>query len=212
MTPSGLSVAYRGRTYENPGAGLGQVVISIDKGMAVSLEMLTKAMKIWLTGIARDVADRHSGGWPSGTTSTTLSRRSGNLTRQILDGIRVSGLTIDRLTGTITGGEYTRIHELGGTLRARKTKYLAIPLPAALDKSGRLLHDNPRDWGNTFVQKSKQGNLLIFQRRGSDIVPLYALKTSVRIPPRLGIGDTAHERMPYFVEKALDAVLKGFSS
>jgi hypothetical protein len=68
-----------------------------------------------------------------------------------------------------------------------------------------------RDWDNTFVARSKKGNLIIFQRRGVQITPLYVLKTSVKIPARLGMGQTLNIGIPYFVERAMDRIVKGIA-
>ena len=70
------------------------------------------------------------------------------------------------------------------------------------------LQSSPRSWPNTFCTTSKAGNLIIFQKRGTSIVPLYVLKTQVTIPPRLGMRKTLEAGVPYFVERAMDAMVK----
>ena len=64
---------------------------------------------------------------------------------------------------------------------------MTIPLDAALNANGTPKKKRARDWKDTFVAKSKRGNLIIFQKRGRRIVPLYVLKKRVRIPARLGL-------------------------
>ena len=39
-------------------------------------------------------------------------------------------------------------------------------------------------------------------------MPLYVLKTQVTIPPRLGMRKTLEAGVPYFVERAMDAIVK----
>jgi hypothetical protein len=113
------------------------------------------------------------------------------------------------VTGTIGSDlPYARIQEFGGTITPKKAKFLAIPLPAALNANGTPIKSSPRDWPNTFCAKSKAGNLLIFQRRGTQIVPLYVLKSSVYIPPRLGLKKTLDAGIPYFVERAMDQMVR----
>ena len=73
--------------------------------------------------------------------------------------------------------------------------------PAALDSTGQPLQSSPRDWPNTFVAQSKAGNLLIFQRRGTSIVPLYVLKTSVYHPAAPEHGRDPAGRHPVFRRK-----------
>jgi hypothetical protein len=110
------------------------------------------------------------------------------------------------------GVPYGRIHETGGTIRAKNGKYLTIPLPAALNSDGTPKKRSAREWDRTFVRESKAGNLLIFQKRGSGIVPLYVLKKKVRIPARLGLGDTLKTGTSYFVDKAMQAMLREIMS
>jgi hypothetical protein len=72
----------------------------------------------------------------------------------------------------------------------------------ALDQGAELRFPN---WTRF---KSKKGNLIIFQKQGGRVVPLYLLRTSVKIPPRLGLRDTLEAGLPFFVDKALDAMLR----
>lgn len=122
--------------------------------------------------------------------------------------MRIAGQTFDTIQGSIGADvPYAAIQEFGGTISAENGKYLCIPLPAALDSSGVPLKSSSRDWPNTFVKTSKAGNLLIFQRRGTSVIPLYVLKTSVVIPPRLGMKKTLDAGLPYFVERAMDRMV-----
>jgi hypothetical protein len=56
--------------------------------------------------------------------------------------------------------------------------------------------------------RSKAGNLLIVQKSAGDIVPLYVLKTEVYVPPRLMLSTTLQAGLPYFVEHAMEAMLR----
>lgn len=111
---------------------------------------------------------------------------------------------------------YANILERGGTITA-KGKYLAIPLRAALTRAGASKMPSPRDFKSTFVQRSKKGNLIIFQALGktptgrkrlkgyigaggekikSNIVPLFVLKKSVNIPPKKYMAITLAQMKP----------------
>ncbi len=93
-----------------------------------------------------------------------------------------------------------RIQEYGGTIRA-KGKLLTVPTIFAKDASGQIRPDARLSGSgrgtagglDTYVTKSKAGNLFIFARRfGAGAImgpetPLYMLKQSVKIPPRLGM-------------------------
>lgn len=90
-----------------------------------------------------------------------------------------------------TTSKQAPIQEFGGTVTpkgGRPNGKLAIPLPAAQTAAG-VARGPARSFSDTFIAKSKAGNLLIFQKRGDGIVPLFALKDRVYVPPRLGMFD-----------------------
>lgn len=71
--------------------------------------------------------------------------------------------------------KYARILEKGGQIKAKRVKYLTIPFPGV---KGRA-----RNFPDTFVLRSKKGNLIIAERRGATgFRPLFLLKPSVMIP------------------------------
>ena len=124
-----------------------------------------------------------------------LRRRTGHFTNSMGSRVDSSMFNISVVVGSgVRSGRRKRqpqanILETGGTIKAKRGKYLAIPLPAALTKAGapRKGKTSPRDWPNTFVNRSKKGNLIIFQKKGKRArdqrpTPLYVLKKQVKIP------------------------------
>jgi len=101
-----------------------------------------------------------------------------------------------------TGTSYMTVQETGATIRPKRAKFLTVPTDYALDSRGIPLKRSAREWGNTFVARSKKGNLIVFQKRGRGIVPLYVLKKEVRIPARLGLG-TIFDRSIAYIEKSI---------
>jgi hypothetical protein len=205
-----ISFEFRGQRFNDAARGLEEFYRVLSRDWADAVQTLSREMKEFLHQVVEAIAARNGGVWPGGTTETSLSKRSGALIAAIQGSVRVDGSTFATLTGQIgaPGIPYARIQELGGTITAKNGKFLCIPLPAALDSNGLPLQSSPRDWPNTFCAKSKAGNLLIFQRRGTSVVPLYVLKTSVTIPPRLNMGATLRAGIPYFVERAMDQMVK----
>src|SRR5271165_2171024 len=201
---------FRGQRYNDAAVGLKEYYRVLEQDWREAATALSREMKEFLAQVVQAIADRNGRPWPGGTSSTSLSRRSGALTEAILSSVKVSGQTFDTVQGSIgaPGIPYARIQETGGTITAKGGKFLCIPLPAALDGNGLPLQSSPRDWPNTFCAQSKAGNLLIFQRRGTSIVPLYVLKTSVTIPPRLNMGATLQAGIPYFAERAMDQMVR----
>lgn len=199
---------FRNKRFRDAEKGLRVFADTIQKDWDGSAKVLSDELKSFLDSVAEALASRHGSAWPGGTTAKTLSKRSGALTDSIVKSVTVSGTTFDTIQGTIGGDFPAQVHEFGATITPKKSKYLTIPLPAALDARGVPLKKSARDWENTFVARSKAGNLIIFQRRLSQIIPLYVLKTSVTIPPRLGLRETLDVGLPYFVEKSMDALVK----
>jgi hypothetical protein len=114
---------------------------------------------------------------------------------------RVSGETLEDLRGIyFTTSVYGPTQEFGEPNKVPKRKqFLAIPLDAARMPAGAARFASPllesqalkaAYPGGTFVARSKAGNLIIFGKGdGKEITPLFVLKRSVAIPPRLGTRD-----------------------
>jgi len=136
-----------------------------------------------------------------GTTSTHLRYRSGRLSgstkaivvKKTTDGIYTGGIQV--------GTAYAGIHiarpgkEGGNTvIRPKHKKFLTIPLPAALTPAGVSRGSALSGmYHNTFIQRSKNGNSIIFgatkqvQFAGKiqKIVPLFLLVKKVTVPFRI---------------------------
>lgn len=191
----------------NPERGARDVADRIDGAIDRAGPLIRKALRKYLEGVATELVARHGTPWPGGTGHNSLSARSGALIDSIQRSVSVSGDKVDRLVGQIGADlDYAAIHEAGGVIRARGGGYLTVPLPAALDSSGLPKRRSARDWDNTFVKRSRKGNLLIFQRRGGRAVPLYVLKREVRIPARLGMRDELLQQSPGFAKDVRDAI------
>lgn len=135
-----------------------------------------------------------------GTTDTRLKRRSGfmNASTKIEPTIHAMGIVN---AGISFGAKYARVH-VGPkgqvtTIRPKSAKMLTIPLPAAQTRAGVLRAPaRSSHWGNTFIQRSKAGNLIIFGQKVNQkgqsageatgpIVPLFLLKPQVKVKARI---------------------------
>ena len=206
-----LNFEFRNKRFRDAERGLRVFVQELNKDWDGAAKILSGEIKTFLDSVAQALAQRHSGAWAGGTTDKTLSRRSGNLVASIEKSVRINGTTFGDLEGHISAAFPGIVHEFGATITPKKGKFLTVPLPAALDGRGIPYRRRARDWDNTFVARSKKGNLIIFQRRGTQIVPLYVLKTSVKIPARLGMRETLNIGIPYFVERAMDRMVRGIA-
>jgi hypothetical protein len=206
--PVEIQFAFRNQRFADAGRGLDALSRTMNRSLDEAAPVLSRELKTFLEGVAEAMARRHGTAWPGGTSDRTLSRRSGRLIASIKESVTVRGQRLADIEGGIGGAVYLRTHEHGATIRPKKAKYLAIPLPEALNADGTPKLASPRQWKNTFVARSKNGNLLIFQRRGRHIVPLYVLKREVKIRPRLGLGDTLRAGLPHFVDRAMSRMAR----
>lgn len=128
-----------------------------------------------------------------------LHRRTGDLLRSFKVGVSGSGRLSSLMAWLASRSRYAGIHETGGTVRSnRPGGYLAIPLPGALTKAGVLrgalipgsiqeaagFRQSLRSIKGLFVAELG-GTPFLCTKRGKGIVPLFVLKQSVYIPPRL---------------------------
>lgn len=211
MTSIELTFQFRNQRFNSAVTGLIAFGNSVEASFAGLAPILKSELKDYLDTVAEALARRHGNPWPSGTTSASLSRRSGALLNEIRSSVKVYGETLANIEGHIGTGTsvYGRIQEFGGVIRPKNAKYLTVPLPAALNSDGTPKKKGAREWDNTFVIKSKAGNLLIVQKGiGGDIVPLYVLKSSVTIPARLNMGSTLRAGLGYFVDQAVEKMLQ----
>lgn len=209
MTPITLTAKVNGKSYRDAGTALHAVKRMLGTGWTGAASQARGVFADFMNSVAQEIVKKNGGAWPAGTTSNSVSKRSGGFQAAILDGVTVKGTMLGDLTGYIVVPEPYAIHETGGK-RKMRDKLIAVPLPAALDGSGNPIYMSPRQWGNTFVAETGRGNVVIFQNRGGSIVPLYVLKTSVTIPARLGIGRTLESGLPRLVEQMLDTLVQGF--
>lgn len=86
-----------------------------------------------------------------------------------------------------TNLEYAAIHEFGGTIQARNSKYLAIPVGSYTG--------SPRKYSDLSLRKTGGGNLVMVDGEG---VVQYVLKQSVVIPAKPYLrpaADESHEKV-----------------
>lgn len=115
--------------------------------------------------------------------------------------------TVD-VTGTFKLQGRMALREMGGIIKARNAEYLAIPLPDALGANGKPRKLTARHWRKAFVQKSAAGELLLVQRRGRKLIPLYALKRYLHIKGDRAARRELKAKRPVF-HKELQRALRG---
>lgn len=210
-----VELNYQNKRYNSAYLGLKEFAritkTSLDGlGMPVAIEL-----RRFLKGSMGELASRHSGLYSGENRSKDrpLMRRSGGLYRALTTSYQVRhGSTIQSVEADIGLPKKYVTHETGAIIKAKKGKYLTIPLEAALRPNGTPIKPSARDWDNTFVGRSKKGNLLIFRKTRTGIVPLYALKPMVEIPARLGLVRTMEARLPAMIDRMFESMLDNLIS
>ena len=153
---------------------------------------------------------------------------TGTLAGSLTSNVVVEGDTVIARVGVWKGAasKYARIHEMGGVIRPVKGKYLAIPLDAVRGPGGKPSFSGPRK-----AQAEKYPDMFLLKRRGKDpllcaprrvagrgkgkgrvrgLIPLFALKKSVKIPARHWLSGGVRSHREVFrvtVQRDVDAVL-----
>lgn len=204
-----LTLTTRNRTYERASEGLRAVGDAMKRHPEQLGLMVNKEMAKFLRSNLETLAKRHSTQFSGGTRTDSLSRRTGELVRRLPDAAKVTGNRIQNVEGRVSLPKRYAIHERGGVIKPKGSKYVFIPLPEALDPSGKP--KQPKSFKNTFLAESRTGNILLFQKQGrGQLVPLYLLRKQVRIPPRLGMGDSLKRGIPAFVNAVMDRTIEQF--
>ncbi len=208
-----ISVIIGGKEFKDVTQGFRHIERSFEEALDTATPLVRRALLKALQRVADKMRSLHSRPWSPGGSGAALFRRSGSGLGSIARSVKVtSGKDLGTIVGRIGASFPMSVHEKGATIRPKRAQYLAIPLPAALDNRGVPKRKGPRDWQDTFVARSRQGNLLIFQKRGTGIVPLYLLRKEVTIPPRLKLGETLRkDGLPFFERRAFEAIDKAFN-
>lgn len=100
-----------------------------------------------------------------------------------------------------TNVEYARIHQLGGIIRARNAKFLAVPITKHARAAG-----SPRNLNGLALAQSLRGQMMLVEAQTG--LTHYLLKKQVKLParPYLGASDTERvamlQSMADFLERA----------
>ena len=131
-----FSFEFRNKRFKDAEAGFRAFARAIKQDWDGSAKVLSSELREFLDGVAQALAQRHGGAWPGGTTTNTLSSRSGAMVQTIVESVEVNGRTFDKITGQIGGSMIAAVQEFGATITPKTAKYLTVPLPAALDSQG----------------------------------------------------------------------------
>lgn len=175
--------------------------------------IIFEEMDRYLQHVVAALVTRHNTDWrpnrrlAAGKAGGRLAVRTGKLLRSIKKS-EVKRARSDEYTGTMALPGRVGIHEMGGTVRAKRARYLTIPLPAALTSRGTLKRKNARAWKDAFVVRSRRGYLLIVRKdEDGDLVPLFLLEKNVKIPARLGALFEMTKAAPDFESRLIERIV-----
>ena len=146
-----------------------------------------------------------------------LKTRSGRLKGGWSRPARATG-TDDNPSAVISSDvAYAAIHEYGGTVRPKRTKWLTIPVGRALTPTGqakvtaRMFIADPGSLGYdaSFFRKTTSGAVILGVRgkKRQIIEPVFVLRSEVRIPGRRYMTHSVNQalpRVPQIVEAAVN--------
>jgi len=141
-----------------------------------------------------------------------LNRRTGNLARSFKSRAymapELGGVALD-VEPEGPGSEYVKIHEFGGTIKPKHSKFLWIPIAKNLTPDGvaRMSPTQAIATGNLFIQWNKGPTAFMRRKmaRGWRLEPMFALRKSVTIPARMGARSLWASSIPSLTTR-LDAV------
>jgi hypothetical protein len=152
------------------------------------------------------------------TTPTATAVRTGALRAALSARVDAAPRTVKGTLGYLSGDlAYAGVQEgwpdgrAGTTIRPKNAQYLTIPLPGALTASG-VPRGRARDFDNTFFARSRGGRLILFQRQGKTIVPLFLLVKEVYVPARPALRPTMDRYVPLIIDdltKGATQLLRG---
>jgi hypothetical protein len=203
-------ISINGKLFDDAELAFNSFATQMEESSKELFVKLEANLKQTLEAIVETLTERHGNPWNGIARSDNLYSRTGGGLRMLAESLRVSGNSLANLTGNLTVPSGLVFHERGGTIKAKTAQYLTIPLPSAMDGRGVALRAKARDWEDTFVAKSRAGNLLIFQKTGASINPLYVLKPSVQIPARLAFEETCEMELGLFTMRATDILADMF--
>ena len=138
----------------------------------------------WGERFVKHIKDRFRTG---GTTEDRTAVRTGALRRSYAYKLETPRRDVtDIRVGVMKPGaedkalEYAATHEFGATIKAKHSKFLAIPLDAAKTAAG-VPRGGPREFENTFFIKRDFGGLIMQRQADGRVVPLFVLKPEVTV-------------------------------
>lgn len=210
-----IELDWRGKRYQDIERGLFAVGADVEGRLEKIEPIVRKTLVDYMKAVLQSVRQRVDTPYPGGTSPAgafpgSLSKRSGRLLASLADSGVVIGASSNPIEVSYKLDGIAAVHERGATITPKRAKWLTVPLPAALNANGTPKRPSARDWQNTFIIRSKRGNLLIVQRSGRGIIPLYVLKKKVVILKRLAFEEAFTAGKDFLADQIAKEVIREF--
>ena len=166
--------------------------------------------------IVRRMTDYSGGKRPK---ESPLQVRTGRLARTVR-GVKKGASLRDLRAVILAGGgdvKYAAIQEYGGTIKPVRAKMLRVPLPEILTPAGNVKGDYEiveragRYMTAGGLETYISGRAIMVDKGGKP-TPIWALVKSVKIPPRLGMGDTIKGSSSEIRARFIEAIRRSLES
>lgn len=166
--------------------------------------------------IVRRMTDYSGGKRPK---ESPLQVRTGRLARTVR-GVKKGSSLRDLRAVILAGGgdvKYAAIQEYGRTIKPVRAKALRVPLPEILTPAGNVKGDYEiveragRYMTAGGLETYISGRAIMVDKGGKP-TPIWALVKSVKIPPRLGMGDTIKGSSSEIRARFIEAIRRSLES
>ena len=141
-------------------------------------------------------------------TGQILQRRTGSLSRAIFSRLGLDGQSAVLYLGAdASKAPGARVQEYGGDIHAKRSKFLTIPVGKNLTGNG-VMRVSPREFianpsalgfASSFVNRRRTAIMGV--TRGGRAEPVFALKTSVKVPERSYLRSTITDRRDWILDE-----------
>jgi hypothetical protein len=147
------------------GQKINRAMVAVMEAARVSMQQTLQADgERWMTSLAGSIRGPLVLG-PGKSVDADLATRSGMLRRSFGNVVAGTELLEGMNSTKFTTSPYALIHELGGVIRPKTARMLAIPLPPAMTASGVPRMPGPRSYGRQLFLLRLNGKVFLARRQ-----------------------------------------------
>lgn len=197
--PGGIpSLSGRGADVQVEAVNVDLAMQALNEAPQLAYRLLSADLRRFAGSFRKQFIRQRLSGPPGIRWKETKKKVGGNVQSDVLDEGGLTGLGYRAKISALL-----RAHELGGTIRPKRAKGLAIPLKPGLP------HKVMRSFGSRVFLLSREGQspLLVRKDEQGELEPLYIVLRQVTLPARLGFVAFWRARAPRLI-KTLETTLR----